>query len=813
MWQSVRHAVRSLVADPVYAFAGFVILVLGIGVNVAVISAARAAFFPALPFAQANSLVALYEQAPADGVWKFRIPYSNYLRVREQKAVFSDVAWYIGMDAAPLFDLTEPGEYQNVAGAIVSANFFDVLGVRPVVGRTLGDSNVSGEPDPVAVIGYRLWVERFGGSTLALGRPMTLNGRVYEVAGVMPRDFSFPENSEVWLAGSSPETVSAIINSETTFTEFIPRTVARLQPGVGRAQAQAILSASLLRLREPHIEGWPHVTLSLIPLYDDLYGDARRPLAILFGAGGFVLLIAWALVSILCWVRVTRREKEFAVRAALGAGRWRLMLQFVVEGGLVSLAGSAGAILIGSWTARIIPRLIPSHGLPGGSGLADWHVLAYLAVVCALSAMIPSAWSARGAGRLDIARTLGDASYTSSFGPRRRGVLGILATVLVCVAFTLTAAAGLMVDNFHRVTTAPLGWEPANVWALSFNLHGVESPSRRLAPLFDNAVTNVQQLPGIRAAAVADAAPVPGSSVSVITVARAEGSQRELGPQGLTFDSIAVSPQYFTVLGISLLEGRSFTEADCVKSEPVAIVDQSVAQYFWGQADPVGRQMTASRAADGRVVTVVGVVRTNRAAGYASQPEPTIYTPIPSRLTPSVSWLLLRMQARAKPPINGIRRALSSLSPGTIPSEPRPAEQLLEEAGAVPRARADILSLFSILALALAAAGAYAVTAYAARQRVREFGIRMALGATRGGILRLMLRQTLLSLALGLAAGWILALGAAPVFRAVLYQPQATDLALLVAVSGVLSCAVLVASVLPAWRIAALDPRAALRYE
>lgn len=813
LWQDVRHALRSLAADPTYFIGASLILALGIGVNVAVVGAARTAFFPSLPFSQVKSLVSVYEQAPAEGISKFKIPYVNYLLVREQKKVFSGVALYLSPRAGLPFDLTGPGEPQKLAGAVVSSNFFDVLGVKPVLGRTFAESGDSDEPEPEAVIGYRLWQKLFGGSRSALGRTLTLNKRVYEVIGVMPPGFSFPKDTELWLAGSSPSTVNTIMNSNSAWVEFLPQAVARLQPGITPIQAETLLRTPLAHLKEGHLPGWPHVSLKLVPLYDDLYGDARGPLLILTVAAAFVLLIAWLVVAILCWVRAVRREKEIAVRAVLGAGKWQAMRQFATENGLVSLAGVAAAVFVGEWTTRLIPALIPSYGLPAHSGLADWHVLFYLAVVGALSAMVPGIWSARSAARIDLARALQEGSYSSTVGRGHSRVLSTLVGILVGVAFVLTTAAGLTIDNFRRITSAPLGWNPANVWMSSFNLHGPETSPHRIAALLDSAVTETEQLQGISAAAVADVAPIPSSSMDSITVDKVEGSSRSLPLKGLTFEAVAISPDYFKVLDIPLLQGRWFTDTDCVNSATVAIVDQSFARYFWGQSSPIGRRMTASRMADGRVATIIGVVGSTRASGHLSEPAPTIYTPIPARLAIPVDWLLVKMRGTTAPPIREIRGAFNSMGSGIVPSDPGAAAQFLAQEGALPRARAAILSLFGILALALAATGSYAVTAYAARQRVREFGIRMALGATRGGIVRLLLSQMLRSLAIGLVIGWIVVVSVTPVFRSLLYRAQTADLSLFVIVSAVLGCTVLVASLVSAWPVATLDPIVTLRHE
>lgn len=814
MLQDIRYAGRSLVADRTYVLAATLTLALGIGVNIAVVSAARAVFFPSLPFAQAQSLVALYEEAPSEGVVKFRVPYTNYLFVSEQKRIFSGVALYVSSGQIGPLDLTEPTEPKTLPGAVVSANFFEVLGVKPMLGQTFLIPSADSEPQSRVVIGYQLWKDLFGGKRSALGKPVVLNGRVYNVVGVMPPGFRFPSDSEVWLAGSSPSAVNTILNSNATFTEFIPHAVARLQPGIAPVRAQNLLLTPLALLTEPHLEGSPHVTLKLVPLYDDLYGNARRPLIILTVAASFVLLIAWVVVSILCWVRAIRRQKEIAIRTTLGAGKWRTMTQFLAENGLISLAGTAAALLVYDWTAAVIPALAPAEGLPRSTGLSDWHFLLYLAVILGLSAMVPGVWSATNATKLDLARVLQEGSYSSSIGRGSRRLLSMLVALLVGLAFVLTAGAALMIENFRQTTNVSLGWDPANVWALSFDMHGSATSSQaQIASLFDSAAAEIERMPGISAAAIADAAPIPGSSFNSITVTKVNGSALRLPVRGLTFETAAVSPDYFRVLGIPLLQGRWFTGSDCVNSSAVAIVDQSFARRFWGQSSPVGQQMTASRTDDGRVVTIIGVVGATRNSGYLSPHEPIVYTPVPARLNSSINWIFAKMQGKSGPSIQPIRKAFASLGSGAVPSQPHPAEEALERAGALPRARAEILLLFGVLALVLAIAGSYGVTAYVARQRVHEVGIRMALGASRGAIAGLVLSQVLWSLAVGLAGGWVVALGAAPIFRTLLYRAQAADLSLFAVVSVGMSVAVLIASLFPAWRTATLDPATVLRKE
>ncbi|HEX5483685.1 MAG TPA: ADOP family duplicated permease [Terriglobia bacterium] len=814
LWQDMRHALRVPATDPAYVLAASVMLALGIGVNVAIFSAACKVFFPSLPFPEANSLVVIYEQAPREGITKFPLPYLNYLLVRQQTRIFDGVALYISPRAGLPLDLTEPGHPQKLSGAVVSANFFKVLGVKPLLGRTFRNTSTPGVPQPVAVIGYQLWQQLFSGSRSALGEPLVINRKTYDVIGVMPPSFAFPKDTKLWLPGSSPATVNAIMNVHAAFVEFLPSAVARLRTGISPMQAETLLKTPLAHLREPHLPGWPPVTLKLVPLYNDLYGAARLPLAILAAAAAFVLLIAWVVVSILCWIRAMRREKEIAVRAALGAGKWRAMRQLAAENGLVSLAGTAAAVLVGAWTTRIIPALIPSHGIPVGGGFLDWHVLVFLVLAAALSATLPGIWTAWSASRLDIARTLQEGSYSSSLGQGRRRLLNTLVSVLICLTLVLTAGAALLVENFRRATEVRLGWDPTNVWISAFNLHGPLGPSGSgLARLFDNVVREIEQLPGTEVAAIADAVPIPGSAGSSISVTRAQGSPRALPVRGLNFDGVAVSPDYFKALGIPLLNGRWFSEADCVNRAAVAVVDESFAREFWGRSNPVGQHITASRMDDGRVLTVVGVVGASRMSGYFSAPEPTVYTPIPARLMSSAHWLLVRMRVGVTPPMNGIRQALGTLGSGSVPSQPRPASQILEQAGVRLRARATLLSLFAILALALGAAGSYAVTAYAARQRVHEFGIRIALGSTRGGIVRVLLGQTLWSLVVGLSTGWVVTLSLAPVLRTLLYHARATDLPLFLIVSALLSSAILVASLLPAWRVSRLNPADVLRRE
>jgi putative ABC transport system permease protein len=811
LWQDIRHAMRCLASDPAFALAATFTLALGIGVNLAVFGAARVVFFPSLPFSHPDSLVAIYEQAPRQGITKFPLPYLNYLAVRDLAGVFGGVALYIEPDAMMAFDLTEPGELRKVPGAVVSANFFELLGVRPMLGRTFDPSSGSGEEQPDAVIGYRLWQELFGGSRSALGKPVALNQRVYYLAGVMPPGFSFPKDAEVWLAGSSPATVSAIMNSGGPFVELLPRAVGALRPGVSSTQAEALLQAMLAHLTEPHLPGTPSVTLGLVPLYKDLYGDARRSLGILTAAAAFVLLTAWVVVSILCWARTTRRDREIAVRAVLGAGKGRAIRQLIVENNLVALAGAGAAILIGEWTAKIIPALAPSQGLSTRGGLLDWHVLLYLAAIAALSATAPGMWSAWWATKLDLARTLQEGSHLLTAGRGRSRLLTGFVAVLAGLAFVLTAGAALALENFYRATTVPLGWNPRSAWVSSFNLHGSASPSRtRLAVQYSNALREIQGLPGVEAAAIADSAPMSGPSFE-LSVLQAEGSTR-LPEEGLAFPSIPASPDYFKVWGIPLLRGRWLSEADCAQGAEVAVVDHLFAQHFWGDSNPLGRRIILDNAV-GRALTVVGVVGAATNSGYFSPPEPTIYVPIPQSLFASASYLCVRMRGRAAPPIAGIRDALSAVSAGIVPSQPVPAERLLDASGARARARSFMLSLFALLALGLAAAGSYAVTSYVVRQRTHELGIRLALGATRGGIVRLLMQQTLRPLLIGLSAGWIVALSLAPVFRTLMYGARATNPAIFAIVTAALSCAILAASLLPALRTAALNPVNVLRHE
>lgn len=813
LWQDLRHAVRYLVADPTYLLAASLALAMGIGVNIAVFSMARAAFFPSLPFRQANSLVAVYEQAPDKGISKFRLPYLNYASVAEQKKVFDGVALYISPGMIPPFDVRASGEPQQVPGAVVSANFFSVLGLTPQLGGTFAGSSGSDESPSSVIIGHRLWQELYGGSRSVLGKPLVVNQKVYDVIGVMPPGFSFPDDSALWLAGSSPSDVNTIMNRKGAFTEFIPHAFARLQPTVTSTRAEILLRTPLAHLTEPHLQGRPHVSLKLVPLHEDLYGSTRVPLGVLTAAAAFVLFIAWAVVSILCWVRAIRREKEIAVRATLGAGKWRAMRQLIIENWLVSVIGAAAAIVICEWTTRIIPSLAASQGLPRGPGLVDWHVLVYFGIVVILSAAVPGMWSAWGATKLDPARILQDESYSSSLGRGRSRLLRTAVAFLVGLAFILTSAATLLIENFRHTINAPLGWNTTNVWVSSFNLHGSAGTSHdHLARFFDSAVAETELLPAIDSAAIADAVPMPGGSLYSVIVAKAEGSSRELPVGGLAFNTAAISPAYFKVLGIPLLEGRWFTDADCVNSTPVAIVNQAFARYFWGESSPIGRRVVASRMADGRDVTVVGMVGTTRVSGHFSDATATIYTPIPARLASSTNWLVVKIQAKVMPPVTKMREPFSSMG-GTALSQPHPAEELLEQAGALPQARAMILSLFGVLALVLAIVGSYGVTSYVAQQRLHEFGVRMALGATRGGIVRLLLGQTSWSLAMGLAAGWMVVMTASPVLRTLLYRARSVDISLFVGVSAILCCSVLAASMVPAWRVAALDPASVLRQQ
>lgn len=772
----VRGAWRSLRADCWFALATVVTLALGIGAAGGLAGGARAAFFPRLPFAHPSSLVEIYEEAPRAGIKDFHLPFLNYLIVRQVRRVFSGVALYIPPEATLPLNLSAGTARGPLPGAVVSANFFRVLGVAPRLGPGFAPQAdpMRALPGAGVVISHGLWARDFGSSPSVIGQALRINGRLYNVAGVMPAGFAFPSGSELWIAAADPAAVSAVANSRSAFSEHIPHTVARLQPG-------------------------------LTP--------ARGPLALLLAGALAVLLAAWLVAAVLGWVRAVRHSREMAVYAALG-GRAAPLRRLLWEQILLAALGALAALAVAAWMARAAAAVLPASALGSSRPALGVAALASVVLLAALSVLLPGLVTAGRLRHLDIARALqaGGGSLTAGRGQRR--ALGLWVAVLAGAGFVLATAAGTALWAFRRAADAPLGWQPASLWFVPFVIHGSRN-GRPLSPELARLAHSAAALPGVRAAAVAGSPPL-GETGSLSIVA-APGARVRISPTvGTSLAELAVGTQYFRTMGIAVLAGRAFRPGDFAPgAAPVVIVDRAVARQYWGSVgNALGRVLRTANGSfqNTRVIGVVATTRTNY--GYFQPNYPTAYVPAPGALVPSIFSLVLRMYGRAPPTAAAIRGAFQQVSPNWAAAPPVAASNLLAQQARPYRAQSAILLLFALLALALLFLGSLSVVSYVAEARTRELSIRLALGASPGQISALIARQTAWPVLVGLVAGLVGALlWLAPLAHLLGYGVRGLPAGALLSAAAAMTAGALPATLRQHLRLRALNPARALRQE
>ncbi|HZT73143.1 MAG TPA: ABC transporter permease [Terriglobales bacterium] len=816
--EDARHALRSAAKTPGFIAAVGLILAAGVGLNFAAWRLVQSVFFPQLPFARPDALVAIHERIPPAASRRLGVPflnltYANYLLVRRQTQVFEGVGLYIPPSPNLSLDITEPGPPAKLRGAVVSLDLFRVLGVAPQLGPGFG--LITGSPGSpvgsVAVISDRLWRQRFGGRASVLGRAVVINDRAYRVTGVMPPHFDFPLGSEIWLPGADPVTVNTIMNSQGSFFEFLPHAVGRLRARLTPAEAEAQLRAPLARMREPHLLGWPHVSLRLVPLATDLQGDHRGVAALLLAGTLLVLLNAWAVICILFWVRAARREREIAVRIALGATRVRAVLGTGIEIALVCLIGAVVAGATSGWAGRCFLAVLPTPGAGAQSGLAPASGTSYFLLVAIIgaSAAVPLLAVGLRLGSLGLARHLQEPGLSVTASRRQRRLFSVLLGSQAALAFILTGAAAIAAGALWRAEQKPLGWQPAHLWFYSFSPHGA-SPALPLAA--EDALRRVDEVarqPEVMAAALADGSPASEDSGETLVVTGAGGSTRALPAQGLQFTALAVTPDYFKAVGTRLERGRGFTRAECLGNAHVAVVDAAFARFFWGAASPLGRQIETAGLG---TFTVVGEASQARLdTGIFSDAEPLVYLPFPQHLVLPLEWLLVRSRGAAPPPVPSIRRALAVGQQTPVAVSVQAASQALKEGSAAPENRKAVLLIFAALALLLAAAGSFAVASFVARESRREIAVRLALGSPVSRVMRILLVKVCGPMLAGVAAS----AAAVELFRPSLrllapdgityFWAQLGVVALLAVGSGCL------AALIGGWSIRAVNPAEILR--
>ena len=791
--QDLRYGARLLARSPGFTAAAVLTLALGIGANTAIFSVADAVFLRPLPFAEPERLTAIWLDATDSSVSK-----AQYAEVRAAKS-FEDVAAY----SAWGFSLTGAGEPEQLKGARVTTNLFRLLGIRPALGRGFIPEEGTPGRGRVAVLGHGLWHRRFAADPQIAGKAITLNGEKYTVVGVMPAGFHFPERdfSDLWL----PLTMDPA--GEDYNVGYLLE-VGRLAPGVSTARATAEVREIVRRLRKDDPEAEGLAESRVVPLQSELAGDLRPALLVLLAAVGFVLLIACVNVANLLLARASVRQQEIAVRLALGAGRSRLLRQLLTESVLLAGLGCAAGVLF----AMVGVGPLAEGFLAGAPRLnevaVDGRILLFSIALSLAAGLLFGLVPALRSSAPDLQSGLKEGGRSGGGNPARQRLRSALVVTEIALALVLVAGAGLLIQSLWRLYRVDPGFRADNV--LSFRL---SLPSARYAEdpqvraFYESVLERLAGLPGVLSAGAVHLTPLGGSNWNP--------SLRVEGRAGKVLGSVdwrVATPGYFRTVGIPLLAGRAFDGSDRADASGVALVNQTFARRVFPGESPLGRRINTGFEGKDEWVTIVGVIGDVKHHGLAVPPEPEMYRPFAQNPIGSMT-VMLRTSSDPLGVAADARKAVWDLD-GDVPvSEVQPLEDVVAKSMAQPRSVTALLAVFAGIALLLGAVGIYGVMAYAVAHRRHEIGIRMALGARRGDVLRLILVQGAVLALLGLLAGLPLTAAATRLLRSLLFGIAPTDPLTLAGVSLLLALVALLASYLPARRAMEVDPVQALRYE
>ncbi len=803
MITDLKYALRMLVKTPAFSILAIATLALAVGANSAVFSVINAVLLRPLPYEKPAELVNVFGAQPQ--LAKAPTSPANFLDWKEQNQVFERIATYVGQG----FNLLGDNKPERVRGARVSADLFDLLGVRPAIGRSFHVEEEELGRNRVVVLSDEFWRSRFGGDPKSVGREITLNDQSYTVIGVMSPGFEFPSNTtQVWTPIAFRDTERA-----TRDTNYIS-VLARLKPGVTLAQAQEQMTALAHQQAERYPESNTGIGVKLVTLSEQTLGDIRPVLVVLFGAVIFVLLIACANVANLLLARAAERQKEMAIRSALGASRSRVVRLLLIESVLMALLGGAFGLVFAIWGVDLLVALKPVN-LPRlseiGIDRGVFGFTALLSLVTGIGFGLVPAWQA---SRPDLNEGLKESSRGGTGGPGRQRFRGMLVVTEVALSLVLLIGAGLMIRSFARLLSVDPGFNPGNVLTAFISLPPSKYPEPpRQAAFFQVLIERTRNLPGVLSAAAVSDLPLFGGSSTSFDV---EGRPSVPGQRAL-IDYRLISSEYFQVMGMRLRKGRAFSDRDTLDSPQVVIINAITAARFFPGEDPLGKRIGLSGPADWR--EIVGVIGDVRNHGLDAEVKPEAYVPFlqnaPGYLAGVASAMnvVLRTANDPRSAAPAFRSAVQSLDKDQPVSTISTMEAQLAESIAQRRFNMLLLAVFATLALLLAAIGIYGVLAYTVAQRTHEMGIRMALGASSADILKLVFAHAMVRTFTGVALGLAAAFGLTRLMSSLLYDVGPTDPLVFAGLTALLILVALVATYIPARRAMKVNPIEALRYE
>jgi predicted permease len=806
--QDLRYGFRMLAKKPGFTAVAVLALALGIGANTAIFSVVNTVLLKPLPFKDPDRLVMVWEENAKLGFPKDTPAPANFIDWRDQNQTFEGMVAI----ASATFNLTGVGEPQKIEGQRVSANFFSLLGVEPALGRAFISEEDRPEGNPVVIMSNGLWKRRFGSDPNIIGQSLTLNGQPCEVIGVLPASFQLSgfqfsgRDHELWvpMAFSSREAGSR--------GSHYLSVIGRLKPGVSIQQAQADMTAIAARLEQQYPATNTSVGASVFSLREEIVSDIRPALLILLGAVGFVLLIACANVANLLLARAAARQKEIALRTALGAGRARLIRQFLTESVALAALGGAGGLLLGVLGIKLLATLVPPNLEQAKEINLDAKVLGFTLLVSLLTGVIFGLAPALQASKVNLNESLKEGGKGSPGGVRS-GVRNLLVVSEVALALVLLVGAGLLINSFARLSKVDMGFTPDHLLTMRVVLPQSKYPDQaKRTAFYDQLLQRVEALPGVQSAAVISWLPLTfeGDSNGISIEGRPEPSPDQ---QPIVVTRV-ISPGYFRTMGIALLGGRLFTEYDRQGSSRVIIINQSMAERYWPGEDPIGKRIKmGSFDTDSPWLSVAGVVKDVRQFQINAEAKPQIYLPYAQYGASRPRDLVIRTAGDPLGLAAAVRGEVWAVDKDQPVSNIQTMEQILSDSLTRERFNMLLLAIFAGVALALAAVGIYGVMSYSVTQRTHEIGVRMALGADSGHVLRLVVGQGLKLVSAGVAIGLAFAFALTRLMESLLFGVSATDPVTFVLISVTLVAVAALASYIPARRATKVDPMVALRYQ
>jgi putative ABC transport system permease protein len=804
-WPDLRYGVRMLLKNPVFAIVAVLTLAIGIGANTAIFSVVNTVLLGDLPYKDADRLAIVWEVRPADN--RNVANPANYMDWKEQNNVFTDLAAIADSRAV----LVGGGEPEEVSLQLATPNLFSILGTEPIMGRTfLPDDGQPNQPR-TAVISHGFWQRRFGGDSKIIGRTVNINRNDATIIGVMPRGFEWfikkgsltNQSAEVWLP--FPITQERRIRQGRFMT-----VVGRLKPGVSYEQAQAEMQTIGSRLSQQYHEFNANWGVNVVPLRTQFTGEIRPALLVLLGAVGFVLLIACANVANLLLARAAARQKEIAIRTALGAKRFRVIGQLMTEGIPLAILGGALGVLLAWWGTSVLVSLSPPELVDLSQVRIDLRVLVFTFAVSLLTGLIFSLAPALESSRLNLNNSLKEGVKGSS-GSSSHRLRGLFVIVEVALALMLLVGAGLLLRSFYRLQSVDPGFNTKNVLTMRVNLPTRKySEDPKVVAFFQQALERIRALPGVESAGAINFLPFGGPGAG--TDFQIEGKPKpepglEPGTKVCVTDA-----SYFETMKIPLKRGRLFTADEATNMRHVVVVNEALVRKYFPNEEPLGKHITISMKDENVPTEIIGVVGDSMEKRLDSEIEPMSYWPQPE-LVYSFMTLVIRTKGDPLSLTNAARNVIQSLDSEQPVADVRTMESVLAKSVARARFTALLLSVFAGVALMLSAVGIYGVISYMVAQRNHEIGVRMALGAQAGDVVKLVLRNGMVLALLGVAVGLAGSFALTRLIRTLLFEVTPTDALTFGSVSALLLGVALLACYIPARRATRVDPLSALRYE